>query len=101
MQSYYEDANPFQDDRKYSADEILSLSDKFARVAERVTKKITQAEEKRQERQLIKAMQELALEDDDDPMETNITHGTAEQILFDTDGNAFSVNPVRGVFKKK
>jgi hypothetical protein len=80
-------------------------NDTVTRMAERMAKKLTKAQERREERELIRAMQGLSIDDDDDDnpiATTNAVRASGQVIgtLDDVDDENYTVQLVR-VPKKK
>lgn len=106
MQRYYEGVipNPFDDeyDRQYSMDEIMGTNNRVTKIANRVARKIAQAEERRQDRELVRAMQGLGLGGHEDgpaePMDVDLVRIGDIEVNAD-DLNVYIANLIRS--KKK
>ena len=98
---YYESWNPFDGDydRQWDMDDIMGTSNRVTKIAQRVAKKIAQAEERRQDRDLVRAMQGLGLGDrednrDNDAMDVDMVR-VGETLLSQDDLNEYFANLLR------
>jgi hypothetical protein len=73
IHDFYESHNPFdRDPIEYSLDDLMRPSNRVNKIAERVARKLAQAEERRQDKELVRAMQDLGLgRDYDDGPDNN------------------------------
>jgi hypothetical protein len=104
MQRYYEGAYPFDDtlnerDRQHLFD--LVDSPKVVKIAQRVARKLAQAEERRQDRELTRAMQGLNIDDNyPEPMDTSNLVRIGEVELDVDDLNIYIANLIRSQKKR-
>ena len=104
MQRYYEGANSFDEtlnerDRQHLFD--LVDSPKVVKIAQRVARKLAQAEERRQDRELARAMQGLNIDDNyPEPMDTSNLVRIGEVELDVDDLNIYIANLIRSQKKR-
>ena len=101
IHEWYESRNPFDGDydRQWDMDDIMGSNNRVTKIAQRVAKKIAQAEERRQDRDLVRAMQGLGLGDrednrDNDAMDVDMVR-VGETLLSQDDLNEYFANLLR------
>jgi hypothetical protein len=107
MQSYYEDANPFDDtlseeDRQKFFDRVDSPKQQMVmKIAKRVARKIEQAEEDKIDRDMARAMRGLSVNDTfPEPMDTSNLVRIGDNEVDADDLNAYIANLIRSQKKR-
>lgn len=107
MHRYYEGGapNPFDDNREYSFEEITGADyktpPKVMKIAQRVARKLAQAEERRQDRELARAMQGLNIDDRyPEPMDTSNLVCIGDTEVDADDLNVYIANLIRSQKKR-
>lgn len=104
MQDLYESENPFHEyDREFSFDEIMgtSYSKPVIKIAQKVARKLAQAEERRQDRELTRAMQDLSIDEHyPEPMDTSNVVRIGDREVDTDDLNGYIANLIRSQKKR-
>jgi len=110
IHEYYERFNPFDNDRDRNREENMqhlfdtiganTSGSRVNQIAQRVARKLAQAEERRQDRELVRAMQGLGLGDQEDgeAMDVDMVH-VGDSLVSRDDLNEYFANLLRS--KKK